>query len=81
MDSLETQTHTRPSKPKSKSHYLKELKEEIRKVQWTTKEELILLAKIVIIATFSMGLSVYGVDLLIKGILNGLRMFFHCIFR
>lgn len=60
--------------------YLQELKNELRQVTWTSKEELVLFTKIVVGATFAFGLSIYGVDLLIKGCLTGFKTLIHLIF-
>ncbi|NNM44119.1 MAG: preprotein translocase subunit SecE [Chlamydiae bacterium] len=67
------------SKKKSFS-YLSELKEELKKVAWTTKPELVLCTKVVVYSTFLFGLGIYLVDLLIKGVLNGFSFFMHLIF-
>lgn len=72
-------SRTEEIKP-SKTSYINELKEELKKVTWTTKDELILFTKIVIGSTFSLGLGIYGVDLLIKGVLNGFGALIHLIF-
>ena len=72
-----------PSRVETKSSritYVKELKEELAKVTWTTKEELILFTKIVVGATFALGLGIYGIDLFIKGVLNGFGALVHLIF-
>ncbi len=64
----------------SKANYIRELKEELKKVTWTTKEELIFFTKIVVGATFILGLGIYAVDLSIKGVLNGFAALVHLIF-
>jgi preprotein translocase subunit SecE len=76
VEQLSSRTETKPSK----AGYVRELKEELGKVTWTSKEELILFTKIVIGATFALGLGIYGVDLLIKGVLNGFGTLVHLIF-
>lgn len=63
----------------SKTSYLRELKEELKKVKWTTKEELILLTKIVVGSTFVLGFGIYAVDLTIKGVLTGFAALLHLI--
>lgn len=80
VEKLTSQTETKPSQKSSKTGYLKELKEELKKVTWTSKEELILFTKIVVGATFALGLGIYGVDLLIKGALNGFKSLVTLIF-
>ena len=43
--------------------FFEKCKEELKKVTWTTKEELIFCTKAVIVATFFFGLAIYLVDL------------------
>ncbi len=58
-------------KAASKESFLQGLKEELKKVSWTSKAELILCTKIVVGATFSLSLAIYVVDLLVRGVVNG----------
>jgi preprotein translocase subunit SecE len=60
--------------------YIQELKAELRKVSWTTKEELKFSTKAVISATFVLGLGIYLVDLVIKGCLDFISVAVHFIF-
>jgi preprotein translocase subunit SecE len=53
--------------------YIREFKEELKKVSWTSKEELFLSTKIVVGSTFVFGFGVYLVDLIVQGSLNGLH--------
>ena len=76
VEQLSSQTETEPSKKGLRKGYVTELK----KVTWTSKEELIVFTKIVVGATFLLGLGIYGVDLLIKGVLNGFGTLVHLIF-
>ncbi len=76
VEQLSSRTETKPSK----TSYINELKEELKKVTWTTKDELILFTKIVVGSTFALGIGIYGVDLLIKGVLNGFGALIHLIF-
>jgi preprotein translocase subunit SecE len=62
------------------SSSLQQLKEELKKITWTSKEELKFCTKVVIGATFVFGIGIYLVDLLIKGILMGLSSLFHGVF-
>lgn len=64
----------------TKMGYLAELKKELRQVTWTSKDELIMFTKIVVGATFALGLGIYGADLLIKGCLTGFKTLIHLIF-
>lgn len=52
--------------------WLEGIKQEFKKINWTTKEELKTYTKIVAGATFVIGLGIYVVDLLIQGTLSGL---------
>lgn len=51
---------------------LADVKSEFSKISWTDSEELRLYTKMVVGATFTMGMSIYVVDLLIQGVLNSL---------
>jgi preprotein translocase subunit SecE len=63
-----------------KTAFIRDLKEELRKVTWTPKEELLFCTKIVVASTFLLGIGIYLVDLLIKGVLNGIAGLVHLIF-
>lgn len=60
--------------------YFRELKEELKKVTWTTKDELIFCTKIVVGSTFIFGLGIYFIDLGIKTVLNGVGLVVRLIF-
>lgn len=47
------------------------LKSELKKVSWTTRAELQLSTKTVIISIFAFGFGIYVVDFLVKGVLDG----------
>lgn len=64
---------------KQKKNFIRELKEEIRKVSWTSKEELTKSTKIVLGATFAFGIAIYLVDLLVRSSLAGLDSLVHRI--
>ncbi|MEZ5315646.1 MAG: preprotein translocase subunit SecE [Chlamydiales bacterium] len=53
-----------------------EVKQELKKVDWTDKEELKKYTKIVLLSTFIFGMFVYFVDLLIQGFLGGVNLIF-----
>ena len=58
--------------PKKKGEsFIQAMKDEMKKVSWTSKEELVSLAKVVVGSIFVLGLSIYLVDLTIRGILQG----------
>jgi preprotein translocase subunit SecE len=64
----------------SRLGFIRELKEELKKVTWTTKDELIFCTKIVVGSTFILGIGIYLIDLVIKGALNGFGALFRLIF-
>lgn len=68
------------SKKKRAFDYLQELKDELKKVSWTTKEELTLSTKVVIGSTFLFGIGIYLFDLMIKGALDLVALIVHFIF-
>lgn len=64
----------------SRMGYVRELKEELKRVTWTTKDELVFCTKIVVGSTFVLGIGIYMIDLVIKGALNGFGSLVHLIF-
>ena len=67
-------------KKKSIFVLIQELKEELRKVNWTTKEELKLSTKVVVLSTLFLGFGIYLFDLVIKGALDSIAAVAHLIF-
>lgn len=65
---------------KRKLSYFREVQNELKRVTWTSKSELIFCTKVVIIAIFLFGFAIYGVDLAIGGILNAANALFRAIF-
>ena len=59
--------------------FLAELKSELRKVSWTSSNELKTFTKAVIGSTFAFGIGIYLSDLLIKGVLDGISVVFRWI--
>lgn len=53
-----------------KLSYFREVQNELKRVTWTSKGELILCTKVVIFATLTFGLAIYGVDLGIRGAID-----------
>jgi len=60
-------------KKTNKFNYIHDLKEELKKVSWATKSELLLCTKIVVGTTFCFGLGIYVVDLILKNALDSLN--------
>lgn len=56
------------------AEWLGGIKDEFRKITWTSPEELKVYTKIVVGATFFFGMGIYFMDLLIQGFLNGLAL-------
>jgi preprotein translocase subunit SecE len=52
--------------------FLGDIKAEISKITWTSREELQVYTKIVVAATFIFGIGIYVIDLLIQTFLNSL---------
>lgn len=66
--------------PEKKVSYFREVQNELKKVTWTSKEELIFCTKTVVIATILFGLGIYVVDLGLRGILDLANHFVRMIF-
>jgi preprotein translocase SecE subunit len=68
------EAHQIPTVPVTKKRrlfgYIEGIKEELKKVSWTTREELKLSTKVVILATFVFGFAIYCVDFVVKGALD-----------
>ncbi|MCI0382557.1 MAG: preprotein translocase subunit SecE [Chlamydiae bacterium] len=60
--------------------FVANLKEELKKISWTTKQELISCTKIVVWSTFVFGMSIYLIDLVIKNSLDFTNWILHFIF-
>jgi preprotein translocase subunit SecE len=57
---------------KRKGNFFRDMKEEMKKVSWTSKEELRTCAKIVIGSIFILGIGIYFIDLFIRLVLSGM---------
>ncbi len=68
------------SKKKRTFTFIRDLKEELRKVSWTTQDELKFSTKMVVGTTFFLGLGIYLVDLVIKSSLDLVTLVVHFIF-
>jgi preprotein translocase subunit SecE len=62
-----------PEKRLKGRSYISELKSELRKVSWPSKEELVVCTKVVLSAMFAFGFGIYFVDLIIRNSLNVLQ--------
>ena len=54
--------------------FVGDIKDELKKIRWTSPEELKVYTKIVVGATFIFGMGIYFMDLLIQGLLNRLAL-------
>ena len=66
-------------KKKDQVPFFQGMREEMKKVSWTTKDELILCTRIVIGTVFALGLGIYITDLFLKGALQGIGNFAHFV--
>lgn len=62
------------SQKKTKKSFLQEMKDEMKKVSWTSKSDLKVCTKIVLGSTFVLGFGIYSVDLVIKNFIDLLRI-------
>lgn len=68
------------TREKKKLSFFREVQNELKKVTWTSKPELLLCTKAVIIATFVFGFAIYFVDLAIRGVFDGAGSIVRMIF-
>ena len=59
--------------------FVADIKSEIQKITWTSRDELIAYTKIVIGATFIFGMAIYFSDLIIQSVLNVLNFLLNFI--
>ena len=59
--------------------FVGDIKEELKRISWTSPEELRVYTKIVVGITFFLGMGIYCLDLIIHGALSILNYFFHFI--
>lgn len=60
--------------------FVGDVKQELKKVEWTSKEELKAYTKIVVVSTFLFSMFIYLMDLLIQGVLGGVNLLVRAIF-
>ena len=56
--------------------FVGEVKAELKRITWTSKEELRLYTKMVVATTFVLGLGLYVIDIFIQSFLNGMGVIF-----
>lgn len=54
--------------------FVGDVKQELKKVEWTSKDELKSYTKIVLVSTLIFGMFVYCIDLIIQGFLGGINL-------
>lgn len=54
--------------------YVGDIKQELKKIDWTSKEELKAYTKIVLVSAFVFGMAIYFIDLTIQAILNSFNI-------
>jgi preprotein translocase SecE subunit len=70
----------RGSAVKGAYQFFENVKNEFRKIQWTEGEEVKVYAKVVVFATFVLGLGIYLLDLIIQKALFIVDAFFRLLF-
>ncbi|NGX26192.1 MAG: Protein translocase subunit SecE [Chlamydiae bacterium] len=73
MEAKSKKTKVEKKKKKDPFTFISDLKEELKKVSWTTRTELLSATKIVVLATFCFGIGIYVVDLIVKGFLEFIK--------
>lgn len=68
------------AKGKKKLNFFRSLQAELKKVTWTTKSELLFSTKIVVAATFILGIVIYLIDLFVRGGLGFISLITRFIF-
>lgn len=58
---------------KKMQEFVTDVKGEIKKITWTSRDELIFYTKLVVGATFSFGMAIYLLDLAIQAMLGSLN--------
>ncbi len=66
-------------KSRQKTPFLEGMKTEIKKISWTSKQELALATKIVLGSIFCLSIGIYVIDLALRGIMHGLSLLTHII--
>jgi preprotein translocase subunit SecE len=83
MDIKKTQqastTKDAVSSRKKMQDFVADIKTEVSKINWTSRDELITYSQIVVVTAFIFGMGIYMMDLLIQGTLNGLSFLVHLI--
>ncbi len=73
-------TTSQPVDSKKVVEFVGEVKSELKKVEWTSKDELKSYTIIVLASTFLLGMGIYFIDLAIRGVLGGINFIVRAIF-
>lgn len=73
MEAKKREDATKTAKGRNFVNFAAEVKQELKRVDWTTKEELLSYTKIVVACIFIFGFSIYCVDLLLRTGLGGIN--------
>lgn len=68
-------------KKRKKTNFFHDIKEELKKVSWTSRDEIKVCTKIVLGAIFVLGMWIYVIDLTLRGTLQGITNITHFIVR
>jgi len=79
MDAKKSQSSQSKSKGWTLFGFIGDVRQEIGRISWTGKEELKVYTKIIVIATFSLGIGIFLVDQFIIRALAGLSNIVHWI--
>lgn len=72
-------TAVRVYSPNRVKEFIADIKSEIQKITWTSRDELIFYTKLVVGATFIFGMAIYVLDLIIQATLSSLNFIAHLI--
>jgi preprotein translocase subunit SecE len=77
MDIKKSRSNTSSSKIEGRKvvAFVGDVKQELKKVEWTNKDELKSYTWIVLVSTFVFGMFIYFIDLIIQGFLGGINLF------
>lgn len=73
---IKNQSHSETKAKKRVVDFAADVKDELKKVEWPAKDELIGYTKIVVASMFLFGIAIYFIDLAIQGFLGGVNMLF-----
>lgn len=80
IEVMETKKEHSPSLTKTADRrkwveFVGAVKLELKRIEWTSQEELKAYTKIVVACMFALGFSIYVIDLIIRGCLTGIDLF------